>query len=142
MVTQPPAPEGLTVTEIAAKYGRSRGVVNNTWVLSEEWKASVRRLTPPGVKPVRYDAQDVDALVRTWMWFPPETTDIPADRPLTMKQVAAYTGLDYSVVRTDASRGVLKGHAQDDADGRPTWTRAQVDRLYTGRRIRARKPKK
>ncbi|OLT27758.1 hypothetical protein BJF83_17395 [Nocardiopsis sp. CNR-923] len=132
---------GITVPEIAEKYRRSRGVVANTWVLTPEWRERVCVVGHTGYRgltPV-YDAGDVHDLVREWVWLPPEESGIPADRRLTMKEIADYTGIDYSVIRSDASRGALKGHDETDAAGTRTWTRQQVDDLYYGRKIRLRK---
>lgn len=128
---------GITVTEIAEKYGRSRSLVSNTWTAREEWKTRVRVVGRRG-RALEYDAGDVDALVRAWMWLPPQGPALPAGRLLTMGEIADYTGLDYTVIRTEASRGRLAGHDQKDASGTRLWTRAQVDAAFTGYQLRSR----
>lgn len=128
---------GITVTEIAEKYGRSRALVSNTWTQRPEWKERVRVVGSRG-RALEYAPEDVDALVREWMWLPPKAPALPADRRLTMREIADYTGIDYGVVRSEATRGRLAGHDRTDAAGTRTWTRAQVDELFTGYKKRAR----
>lgn len=128
---------GITVTEIAEKYGRSRALVSNTWTQRPEWKERVRVVGTRGRAP-EYDPEAVDALVREWMWLPPKNPGIPASRRLTMHEIADYTGIDYSSVRSEASRGRLAGRDRTDTAGTRTWTRAQVDELFTGYKKRAR----
>ena len=128
---------GITVTEIAEKYGRSRSLVSNTWTRRPEWRERVRVVGHRN-KALEYDPGDVDALVREWLWLPPTNPGIPASRRLTMRELAEYTGIDYGVVRSEATRGRLAGHDRTDTAGTRTWTRAQVDELFTGYKKRAR----
>ncbi|WP_150255346.1 hypothetical protein [Nocardiopsis deserti] len=128
---------GITVAEIAKKYGRSRSLVANTWTRRPEWQERVRVVGTRG-RALEYDPGDVDALVREWMWLPPTNPGIPASRRLTMREIAEYSGLTYGRIRSEASRGRLAGHDQADAAGTRMWTRAQVDELLTGFKFRDR----
>lgn len=128
---------GITVTEIAEKYGRSRALVSNTWTARPEWRKRVRVVGRRG-RALEYDRADVDALVREWVWLPPKEPALPAGRRLTMREIAEYTGLDYGVIRTEASRGRLAGLDLEDAAGTRLWTRAQVDKAFTGYQHRPR----
>ncbi|GAA1451043.1 hypothetical protein [Nocardiopsis tropica] len=128
---------GITVAEIAEKYGRSRSLVSNTWTARAEWKEHVRVVGTRG-RALEYDPEDVDALVREWMWLPPKHPGIPASRRLTMQEIAEYSGLTYGRIRSEATRGRLAGHDQADTAGTRTWKREQVDTLLTGFKFRDR----
>lgn len=129
---------GITVAEIAEKYRRSRALVSNTWTARPEWRERVRVVGRRG-RALEYDREDVDALVREWVWLPPKEPALPAVRCLNMREIAEYTGLDYGVIRTEASRGRLAGLDLEDAAGTRLWTRAQVDEAFTGYQRRPRR---
>ena len=135
MVAQEPDEERepMTVADIARRFDRKPHVVRNDWVGSPEWNRLVRRVGKRG-RWVLYDAQGVEEFARGRVWLPPKESDIPADRLLDQKEIADYSGIGYSAVRSDISRGAL-GEPDEDRDGVRRWTRASVDRGFWARQI-------
>lgn len=123
--------EPMTVADIARRFHRTPQVVRKDWVGSKGW--NVPRVGKRG-RWVLYDAEGVEEFARGRVWLPPKESGIPADRLLDQKEIAAYTGIGYSAVRAEISRGVL-GASDEDRDGVRRWTRASVDRGFWARQI-------
>lgn len=134
---------GITVTEIAEKYRRSRSRVANYWVRDPQWRDRVRVVGKRG-RASEYDPDDVHALLREWVWLPPENSDVDPERLLTLPEIADYAGIDYATVRSDASPGKRKsgtsrnilGEPDAVRDGERMWRRSTVDDRYWARQKR------
>lgn len=131
-----PERPGLTVREIATKYGMSLDTVHG-WVRRKEWQEAVVGLRGPAKE---YDSVRVEELVRERIWLPPVETGIPAGRALTLMEISEYTGIGYDEVRHMAAdvsgRGSVLGE-HDDLDGdRRMWKRSTVDERLWGRQRR------
>lgn len=128
----------MTTHDIAARYRRTPRYVRERWVRHPAWRERVPSLGAKGG--VRgglrlYDAEAVEALVREWVWLPPEVTDVSPNRMLDQREIAAYTGFDYETVRSDASprsNGRL-GEPDEVREGVGYWKRSTVDERYWAR---------
>lgn len=129
---------GITVSEIAKKYRRSRSRVASYWVRNPKWKAHVRIVGKRG-RAVEFDTDDVHELLREWIWLPPATTDVAPNRLLNQHEIADYSGIGYKVVRSDSTdtKGVL-GEPDGVRNGVRMWLRSTVDDRYWARQIRGR----
>lgn len=132
---------GLTVEDIASTYEVSLDTAYH-WVLEPQWKERVSVVHQLGhIK--EYDPDQVDELVREWIWLPPRETDVPKDRLLTITEIAAYTGLSRDTIQQYA--GAYRGRESvlgepDEVDGRRRlWRRDTVDVKLEGRQRRGRR---
>lgn len=123
--------EPVTVADIARLYRRSARAVRETWVNTDQWRERVRAVGKQG-KWTLYDADDVEAFARERVWLPPRETDVPPGRLMDQSAIAAYTGIDYSTVRADVSRGRL-GEPDEVRDRVRLWRRGTVDERLWGR---------
>lgn len=135
-IEEEPERPGLTVREIATKYGVSLDTVHG-WVRGKQWQEALVGYRGAAKE---YDSVKVDELARERVWLPPVDTDVPADRALTLMEISEYTGISYRDVRHMAAdvsgRGSVLGE-HDDLDGdRRLWKRSTVDERLRGRQRR------
>ncbi|MBF6135862.1 hypothetical protein IU501_22995 [Nocardia otitidiscaviarum] len=133
-------PQGITAPEIAAKYGRELSTVQRVWKVADWF--------PPAIgtrgKWSTYDEAAVDKAVQAHIGRPrPETAanEGSPDDLLTLKEVAAYTGLSPSTLRSDITRKRFPDADPDDADegGVKRWPRRVADEAMRSRRAYKRK---
>ncbi|GAB3709035.1 hypothetical protein GCM10027590_31260 [Nocardiopsis nanhaiensis] len=124
---------GVTVPEIARRYGRSPHTV------SKEWTRAKGFPSPTGRRG-RYLEYDHTA-VHTWVQanLKADTTlpihTGPPEELLTKAEIAAESGLSPSTIRSDLSRGRLTPkHGDTQKDGVPLWRRGIISRQLSQRR--------
>jgi hypothetical protein len=130
----PPSVPGLTVPEIARKYGRPEKTVR-WWMFRYEWPAPVRKLGGRDL----YDEADVDRAVREIL----RLGDVDADMGelLDAKGAAAEAGISWGTVRADVSRGRWP-EPDDVRDGVKLWKRSTVRAEVASRRPSSRRARR
>ncbi|NML55355.1 hypothetical protein HHL19_16420 [Streptomyces sp. R302] len=108
MVNTPPASE--TLSEIAARHGRSEKTIRNTWARHPDWPAAVGKRGRAYV----YDPAAVDQVVADHFARP--AADLEPRRLYTTAEIATATGLKAVTIRAEVSKG--RWPAADDTAGR------------------------
>ena len=119
---------GLIAPEIAERYGAALSTVQRQWKVHPEWPPATGRRG----RWSEYDAVAVDAAVRRLFARLELTTEGDPDDELTVAEIAAYTGLSESTIRSDVSRGRLPQGIE--RDGVKLWKRRTIDTAMAGRR--------
>ena len=120
---------GLIAPEIAERYGAALSTVQRQWKVHPEWPPAIGKRG----RWSEYDAAAVDATVRRLFARQELTTEGDPEDELTVADIAAYTGLNESTIRSDVSRGRLP-QADVERDGVKLWKRQTIDTAMTGRR--------
>lgn len=120
-----PTLPGLTIPEIAEKYGRPERTIEQ-WRRAYDWPAPSGTREGTG-RPLEYDPDAVDAAVRAILALADDDAD--PDELLTARQAAEESGLSYGTVRADISRGRWPG---PDHEGK--WRRSTVRAVMAARR--------
>jgi predicted DNA-binding transcriptional regulator AlpA len=121
-------PGRVIAPEIAERYGRELSTVQRQWMASSVWPAAVGKRGRWNV----FDADAVDRIVREHFIRPTATAGRPDDL-LTVAEIAEYTGLSASTIRSDISRGRIQRDPDDESDGVKRWRRATIDAAMAGR---------
>jgi hypothetical protein len=117
---------GVTVPEIAAKYGRPVKTIR-TWMYRYDWPDPVKKRGRLN----EYNPGEVEAAVRAILALGGDGADM--DELLDMKTAAGEAGISYATVRADISRGRWPP-PDEDRDGVKRWTRRTVRQEMASRR--------
>lgn len=118
---------GLTIAEIAAKYGRAVRTIEQ-WRQAYDWPAPAGARPGTGGRPaLEYDPDAVAAAVRAILALAGDGAD--PDELLTAREAAEEAGLSYGTVRADISRG-----RWPEADRPGRWKRSTVRAAMAARR--------
>jgi hypothetical protein len=120
---------GIIAPEIAERYGAPLATVQRAWKVHPEWPAPIGKRG----RWAEYDADAVDEAVRRLFRRAPLAGQGHPEDELTVADIAAYTGLSESTVRSDISRGRLP-RRDVERDGVKLWKRKTIDAAMTGRR--------
>jgi len=120
---------GVIIPEIAERYGRSPATIQKHWTRHPEWPEPIGRRG----RWLEYDADAVDKVVHR-LFIRTTGTDGSPDDLLTVAEIAEYTGLKPTTIRSDISRGRWP-EPDEVAHGVKLWRRATVDAVMAHRRI-------
>ncbi|GLY81812.1 sigma factor-like helix-turn-helix DNA-binding protein [Actinoallomurus iriomotensis] len=120
---------GIIAPEIAERFGAPLSTVQRQWKVHPQWPAPIGKRG----RWAEYDAAAVEEAVRRLFRRAPLAEQGDPEDELTVADIAAYTGLSESTVRSDISRGRLPRH-DDERDGVKLWKRKTIDAAMTGRR--------
>jgi len=124
---------GITVTEIAERYGRSRSTVSNTWRQHPAW-ATIRVLGRRG-RAVEYDRDDADRVIREH-FVRPASARLEPRRHYTAREAADAGRLSYNTIRSDISRDRWPAPDATDDHGTKLWLGATINAELDKRQAR------
>ncbi|MFG3349516.1 helix-turn-helix transcriptional regulator [Streptomyces sp. NPDC048018] len=125
MVDTPP--EGETLQEIAARYGRAETTVRNQWARHPEWPAPIGKRGQAHV----FDPTAVDRVVGEHLARP--AAELEPRREYTAAEIEAATGISPATIRAEVSKG--RWPAPDGRKGRANvWLGSAVLKAVEGRR--------
>ncbi|WP_282698020.1 hypothetical protein [Streptomyces sp. CC208A] len=119
-------PEGETLREIAARYGRSETTVRNQWARHAEWPA-------PAGKRGRfyvYDPAEVNRVVAEHFARP--AVELEPSRLYSAAEIAAAAGISAATIRAERSRGNWPEPDGQRGDAN-VWLGATATRTLEGR---------
>lgn len=130
---------GLTVPEIARRYGRAETTIRHSWTQHPQWPEPIGKRG----RYKEYDADAVESVVaRLFSRTEPDSADEPdTEQPiaadpnelLDVAAIATYTHLSASTIRSDISRNRWPA-PDDETDGTKTWKRSTVEAIMKKRR--------
>jgi predicted DNA-binding transcriptional regulator AlpA len=123
-----PQPEGETLKEIAARYGRAYDTLRNQWSRHPAWPAP---LPDKRGRSYVYDPAAVDQAVAEHFARP--AAELEDRRLYTAKEIEALTGVTAATIRADVSKN--RWPAADDTSARAhRWYGATITQALEGRR--------
>ncbi|MER8233486.1 hypothetical protein [Streptomyces sp. NPDC094049] len=122
-------PEGETLSEIAARYGRAETTVRNQWTTHPDWPDPLGRGGGQG-RPNVYDSTEVDAVVAEHFLRP--VVELEASRLYSAAEIEAATGISAGTIRADVSKGRFP-QADDKRGAAKVWRGATVTEALAGR---------